>query len=81
MITIKGIRIDALTIARKENGDEEITASYVLLSSTDKVLAKQEVGGYNGLKVQPSASTVKAFNDAITAYKADVNMVLGLDAS
>lgn len=78
-ITIKGIRIEVLNITRDSEGRDVITSTYALISSADKVLAKQEVGGYNGLKVQPSASTLKLFGEAIAAYKADINTVIGLE--
>ncbi len=78
-ITLKGIRVDTLTVSRDADGRDQISAKYSLVSSLDKVLAQQDVGGYNGLKVQPSATTLKLFADAIAAYKADINMVLGLE--
>ena len=79
MIAIRGIRITNLTIERGSDGEEKISAHYELLSTEDRVLAKQEIGGYQGLKIQPSASTIKLFKDALSAYKADVNIVLGLE--
>ena len=79
-ITIKGIRVEGLDIKKDENGGYGITqAEYSLISSADRVLAKQTIGGYNGLKVEPSASTVKALNDFMAAYKDDVRGVLGLE--
>ncbi len=77
-ITIKGIRIESLSIARDSDGRDQITAAYSLLSSLDRVLAKQEVNGYNGVKIQPSPATLKAFGDAITAYRNDICLTIGL---
>ena len=78
-ITIQGIRIESLKIERSEpTGEDIITASYSLISSTGRVLAKQSIGDYSGMKLQPSASTLKAFGAAIAAYKNDVNSDLGL---
>lgn len=82
MIAIKGIRIESLTITRADDGKaDEITAQYALISTADKVLAKQSVGGYDGVKLQPSPATVKAFADALAAYKADLNIILGLETT
>lgn len=80
-ISIKGIRIDAVDIKLSDNegGGSGISSSYSLLSSADKVLAKQKVGGYGDMRVEPAADTVKAMNDFIKLYKRDVNSVLGLD--
>lgn len=82
-ISIKGIRIDSLSINtsdKEEGGGATIEAHYSLLSSADKVLAKQAIGGYQGMKVQPAADTIKLLNDFLKSYKRDVNNVLGLDA-
>lgn len=85
MITLKGIRLDAINLERdKERGDVAIKyATYSLISSTDKVLADQTIGGsYGGdkVKVEPSPTTVKALADFIAAYKDDINTTLGFDA-
>ena len=80
-ITIKGVRFETVNLSRNEDGRTTITSTYALISSLDKVLARQDVGGYNGMKVQPSATTEKAFADAIALYRADVCSVLGLDPS
>jgi len=79
-ITIKGIRIESLSIKTTgaEQGEGPITSEYSLISSDDKVLAKQSIGGYGGMKVQPSADTVGALNAFIKMYKRDINTVLGL---
>lgn len=79
-ITIKGIRIKSLTISTKnDEGESGVSSSYELLSSEDKVLATQEIGGYNGLKVQPAADTIGKLNDFIKSYKRDINTILGLE--
>lgn len=81
-ITIKGIRIDSLSIKTDEKdggANAAIESSYSLLSSNDKVLATQAVGGYQGMKVQPAADTIKKLNDFLVSYKRDVNNVLGLE--
>ncbi len=77
-ITIKGIKLGDTHLTRDAEGLLAVSFSYQLISSLDKVLAKQEIGGYNGVKIQPSATTIAAFEAAIAAYTADVNGVLGL---
>lgn len=78
-IGIKGIRLDTIAIKPTEEG-ETLEAEYSLISTVDKVLAKQSVGGYNGLKVQPSPATIQALRAFVAAYKSDINVVIGLDA-
>jgi hypothetical protein len=80
-ITIKGIRVDFVSIERNEsNGQESIKdARYSLISSTDHVLATQSIGGYGGLALKASPQTVKALENFMQLYKADVLAVLGLD--
>ncbi len=77
-IAIRGIRIKTLTIQPQDEG-EKITCSYQLISTADKVLAEQAVGGYNGMKVPFSGPTVKAFDEFLRSYRNDINMTLGLD--
>lgn len=77
-IGIKGIRVDSVQVARGEDGQQAITASYSLISTADKVLAKQAIGGYNGMTIQPSAQTIGALDAFLKLYVADVNTVLGL---
>lgn len=78
-ISIKGIKLTKLNIGL--DGDEPaIESEYALISSADKVLARQSVGGYNGMKLQPSAATIGALNAFLKLFRADVNTVLGLDS-
>jgi hypothetical protein len=78
-IGIKGIRLDTVTLST-EDDQEKISGGYSLISTADKVLAKQSVGGYQGMDIKPSPGTIKAMRDFILAYKNDIQMVLGLDA-
>lgn len=83
-ITIKGIRIETVNLQRQEkSGTLELkTASYSLLSSSDRVLANQSIGEYgNQLAVVPSATTVGLLNQFIASYRKDVTTVLGLEES
>lgn len=82
-ITVKGIRIDKVDILRdNESGQHNISeAQYSLMSSADKVLAKQPIGGYQGLTLKPSANTVRALNEFMAMYESDVKAVLGLEES
>lgn len=82
-ITIRGIRIDSLTIAREEEGGDRVSAEYKLISSTDKVLAKESITSksrYSEATFVPSAPTMKLLADAVAAYRKEVEMSLGLDA-
>ena len=82
-ITIKGIRVQEVSIktAPQEDGTSGITSSYALLSSEDKILATQDVGGYNGMKLTPCPDTMAALNNFIKLYKRDLNSMLGLEES
>jgi hypothetical protein len=77
-IAIRGVRLKSLSISRNDKGEEEITGDYELISTADKVLAKQGFNGYNEIKVSFSAETMKAFNAFTNGVKEDVNSVLGL---
>jgi hypothetical protein len=81
-ITIKGIKVDSVSLKREHETGRDIieNAQYSLISSTDHVLATQTIGGYGGLALKPSPLTIKALEAFMQAYKADVNMALGLDA-
>jgi hypothetical protein len=81
-IGIKGIRVESLSLRRKDDGGVEVTASYALISSADRVLAKQSVGGYGGndMQIVPSPATMKAIDALMLAYRTDVQMVLGIDS-
>lgn len=80
-ITIRGIKITSLSVTSTAEG-EKIEADYQLVSSADKVLAKNSLTnqGY-GDKFQPSPTTLKALADAVALYKADVEMTLGLETT
>lgn len=80
-ITIKSARVESLSIEREsEDGGYKIkTASYSLISSVDKVLAKQSIGDYGSMKLEPSPQTIKALDEFMRLYRADVSAVLGLE--
>ncbi len=77
-IGIKGIRLNSVDFKR-EGDKDTITAEYSLMSTTDKVLAKQSIGGYGGMEMKPSADTIKALETFLSAYKRDIQSVLGLE--
>lgn len=82
-ITIRGIRITSFTVTRNDEGGEDIQASYQLISSTDKVLAKESLTskpGYGSTQFVPSPETYKAIREAVAAYRKDVETQIGLDA-
>ena len=80
-ITLKGIRLESLHVQRSKESGEMILheSSYALISSTDKVLANQSVGGYGGLVVSASPQTLSLLEKFITGYKQDITKVLGLE--
>ena len=79
-ITIKGVRVDDIQIEPdKEAGGYKIKqAQYSLISSVDKVLAKQTIGGYQGTALEPSPETKKALEAFTLSYTKDVQSILGL---
>lgn len=80
-ITIRGIRIKSLNITpAPSSGDEKLTGTYQLISSTDKVLAEQSIGGYNSLKFPPSPPTQKALDAFLELYRADIQTAIGIEA-
>lgn len=80
-ITIKTARVDSvqLIIDTEEGGFRISEAAYSLISSADKVLARQSVGGYHGIKLEPSPATKKLLDEFMAAYVADVRAALGLE--
>ncbi len=79
-ITIQGIRLNDIHLEPdNENGGFKIkTAEYALISSTGKVLAKQTIGGYNGVVLEPSPQTKVALSAFAKQYSTDVQAILGL---
>ena len=77
-ITISGIRITNITICKDSDGKEQVTGDYALISSEDKVLAKQGFNGYSEIKIAYSKETMRALNDFQKGLKDDVQTVLGL---
>ena len=82
-ITIKGIRVESINLLlSKESGSMELQqAEYSLISSVDKVLAKQTIGGYNSMKVEASRDTLNLLEKFVESYKKDVSDVLGLETA
>lgn len=78
-ITISGIRVNGIHIEPTENGGYKVTsADYSLISSTGKVLAKQIIGGYQGMAVEVSTETLQALRLFADSYVKDVQTILGL---
>jgi hypothetical protein len=78
IIAIKGIKINELAIKLTDE-ENEITGNYSLISSVDKVLAKQSFNGYSDLKMPLSPDTHKALRAFIAHYKMDIQKTIGLD--
>ena len=79
-ITIKGIKLQNVNISRNEEagGYKIASAEYALISSADKVLAKQTIGAY-AMTLEPSSLTVKAFDAFMASYADDITKTLGLE--
>ncbi len=77
-ITIKGIKLRDITVTRDEEGKIKVTGNYSVLSSTDKVIAKQGFNGYNDIEVSWTAETQRLIESAVAAIKQDVELTLGL---
>lgn len=80
-ITVRGIRLEDISLSRnaEENEHKIASATYSLISSADKVLAKQCIGGYGGMVLEPSPATVQALRAFISSYQSDVTTTLGLE--
>lgn len=77
-IAIRGIRISSISIIRTDDGKEKVSGNYELISTNDKVLAKQGFNGYNDIEVAMSGDTMKLFNDFMVNMKKDIQGILGL---
>jgi hypothetical protein len=79
-ITISGIRVNDIHLEPDhERGGYKIkSAEYSLISSADKILAKQTIGGYNGMALEPSPETKAALAQFTKLYTNDVQSLLGL---
>lgn len=80
-ITIKGIRVTSMTVGRKEEGSDKISCNYELISSEDKVLAKQSLStesAYNETVFIPPSDVVRQITDAATAYRKAIEQHLGI---
>lgn len=79
-ITISGIKVNDFHIEPDpERGGYKIaSANYSLISSTGKVLAKQVIGGYQGMALEPSVETKQALEVLTKSYINDVQSILGL---
>lgn len=81
MIAIKGVKLDSLEIKRDvDSGEEKFTGAYSLMSTNDKVLAKQNFNTYSSdIKVAPSQETQKLLTNLMTSVKSDIQTALGLE--
>ena len=77
-ITIQGIRITSVSVSRDDGGEEKVQGNYELMSTNDKVLAKQSFNGYNDIKVEMSLETKQSLLSFLTGIKKDTMMTLGL---
>jgi len=76
-IRIKGVRIDAVTVTRKDDG-LEFTAGYSLMTMNGTVLAKQQLNGYETLKLPLSPAMAKAIRTMSDVLKDEIETIIGL---
>lgn len=77
-VTIRGIKLKAISITPSpDHGDDKINTTYQLISTADKVLAEQSVGGYNGMKIAASPQALKALDEFLKLYRDDIETALG----
>lgn len=83
-ITITGIKLHDVWVGEGDEGSEKITAHYQLVTSDNKTIgAKESLSsgkGYGENTFVPSPATIKALRDAVSLYRKDVEMSLGLEA-
>ena len=77
MITVKGVRIESISISRDDKEDK-VTGSYSIISNMDKVIAKQGFNSYSDIKIDWSSDTKKALVAFIEAVKEDIENTMGL---
>lgn len=81
-ISIRGIRINQLTISRSgEDGQLKVSGQYQLISTADRVLATQGFNNYNDSKVDTSPATKVALDAFVASLKSDINAILGLEGA
>ena len=79
-VTIKGIQVNDVHVEPdlQAGGYRIKSAEYSLIGSTGKVLAKQVIGGYQGMTSEPSTQTKIALDAFAQSYIKDVQSLLGL---
>lgn len=80
MIGIKGVRLVKLEIdLMDKTGSHKPSGKYEILSTADRVLAKQDIGGYGGIEIPASVETTRLLNQFVASYNRDISTVCGLD--
>lgn len=78
MLTIRGIRLDAINIPKPDDdGRRKVSGQYALISTAEKVLATQPFNTYGGIDITPSPATIQALDRFLALFSADVSMMLG----
>lgn len=77
-ITIRGIRLDSLSVEKDDKGQRKVTGAYSLMSSEDVVIAKQTFNGYSDIQVGLSVETLKHLTKFTAGVKGDLESTLGL---
>lgn len=84
-LNITGIKIKHVWVGEGDDGKDNITASYQLLTDGGKTVGSKEtlsmISRYDGASFTPSPGTIKALRDAVALYRKDVEVSLGLETS
>lgn len=77
-VGIRGIRLESLSVG-KDGDSFKVSGQYALISTVDKVLAKQTFNQYGGMDIPASPATVRAMEDLRSSLEADISAHIGLE--
>jgi hypothetical protein len=77
MITIAGAKVNNLSVTR-EGDKPKLTGQSSLMTSDEKVLAKQSFNDYGGMEIAWSAETTKAIDNLLACVKNDIHTNIGV---
>lgn len=81
-ITVRGIRIKSLSVARGDDGKDQISLTYQLMSTKDTVLAEKSMTTgrtYGEEMFSLSGPTAEALRKGVEAVKKEIEISLGFE--